>query len=596
MRDAALALQAVHDRQLVHRDVKPANLMLTPDGSRVVLMDFGLAKGQTMSLMASKAGGLLGTLRYAAPEQLAAATLKVGPAADIRGLGVTLWELLTRRRLFEEAEDEAQLGQMVLSKDVPRLRTIDTNFDRDLEAIVARATERSAVERIGSARQLADYLNLYLDHKPLPIRPPSAGELLRRWMREHKPLVASTAAALATIVLTVVVAFALITHSRNAAISARKIAEHQEAGARAVTKFYEEHVLAAARPQGWEGGVGKDVTLKGALNQAVPTIDKAFEGQPELEAKVRDSLGMTYFYLGDFKAAQPQLEMGYKLRHANLGAEHPETLSSLHNLAMVNWKLGHIKEAISLARQALEKRRQVLGPEYIDTLWTQLNLGLFLSEDSQYNEAETTLRDAIEACKRTLEPNHHHTLYGQNDLAIVLWMKGKHDDSIALDRETLAGRTVKLGADHPDTLRSMGNLANSLELIGQLDEAETLARRSLEARTRVLGLEHEETLWSMGFLGDVLYDKHEFKQAEDLYGKKVEISRRTLGFEHPETLSAEGKFADILADEGKLDEAVPLYFLVVASQRKKLGDGDVGLSTTLAQFGSKLCEKGRSRS
>ena len=122
VRDAALALQAVHDQGLVHRDVKPANLMLTPDGTRVVLMDFGLAKGQSLTLSASRSGGLLGTLRYAAPEQLAAANLKVGPAADVRGLGVTLWELLTRRRLFAEAEDERQLAALVLAEDVPRLR------------------------------------------------------------------------------------------------------------------------------------------------------------------------------------------------------------------------------------------------------------------------------------------------------------------------------------------------------------------------------------------------------------------------------------------------------------------------------------------
>jgi hypothetical protein len=101
VRDAALALQAVHDQQVVHRDVKPANLMLTPDGSRVVLMDFGLAKGQSLALSASKAGGLVGTLRYAAPEQLAAASLRVGPAADVLGLGVTLWGKPRRSRRLE---------------------------------------------------------------------------------------------------------------------------------------------------------------------------------------------------------------------------------------------------------------------------------------------------------------------------------------------------------------------------------------------------------------------------------------------------------------------------------------------------------------
>ena len=204
MRDAALALQSVHDQQVVHRDVKPANLMLSPDGTRVVLMDFGLAKGQDMQLTSSRAGGLLGTLRYAAPEQLAAASLRVGPEADVRGLGVTLWELLTHRRLFAEAQDERQLATMVHENDVPRIRTIDPGLDRDLEAIVARATERRASDRIPKAGQLAEYLQLYLDGKPLPIRPPSVVELAGRWAKRHRAMLGAAASVL--IVTTVLAA------------------------------------------------------------------------------------------------------------------------------------------------------------------------------------------------------------------------------------------------------------------------------------------------------------------------------------------------------------------------------------------------------
>jgi serine/threonine protein kinase len=218
VRDAALALQAIHDQQVVHRDVKPANLMLTPDGSRVVLMDFGLAKGHSLSLSASRAGGLLGTLRYAAPEQLAAASRKVGPAADVRGLGVTLWELLTRRRLFTEAADERQLAAMVYDRDVPRLRTIDPGFDRDLDAIVARATERHVSDRIETAGQVAEYLRIYLDGEPLPIRPPTTAEMVGRWVRHHKALVGSTAVAVSTALIAFVIAFILIARSRDEAL------------------------------------------------------------------------------------------------------------------------------------------------------------------------------------------------------------------------------------------------------------------------------------------------------------------------------------------------------------------------------------------
>ncbi|MFO0954682.1 MAG: serine/threonine-protein kinase [Isosphaeraceae bacterium] len=213
VRDAARAVQAVHDRQVIHRDVKPANLMLTPDGSRVVLMDFGLAKGESRSASVSESGGFIGTLRYAAPEQLAAATITVGPAADVRALGVILWELLTRRRLFAEAEDERQLATMLFSQDVPRLRSIDKQFDRDLDAIVSRATERRPEDRVVGAGRLAELLQLYLDGQPLPIRPPSAGELLKRWVRTHK----SVAALLFTLLAVVVGAFLAIVDSGNKA-------------------------------------------------------------------------------------------------------------------------------------------------------------------------------------------------------------------------------------------------------------------------------------------------------------------------------------------------------------------------------------------
>ncbi|HSG65029.1 MAG TPA: serine/threonine-protein kinase, partial [Gammaproteobacteria bacterium] len=93
IRDAARALHTVHEQGVIHRDVSPGNLMLTPDGQRIVLMDFGLAKGGDASQSVSIGTGFMGKLRYAAPEQLASAVLDVGPSADVRGLGATLWEL-----------------------------------------------------------------------------------------------------------------------------------------------------------------------------------------------------------------------------------------------------------------------------------------------------------------------------------------------------------------------------------------------------------------------------------------------------------------------------------------------------------------------
>ena len=121
--------------------------------------------------------------------------LPVGPQADIRGLGVTLWELLTRERLFGEADDR-QLAATGADHDVPRLRTMDPTFDADLEAIVARATERRSSDRIQSAAQLADYLQMYLDGQRCRFVRRACWEIIRRRIRENARVIASAAAAL----------------------------------------------------------------------------------------------------------------------------------------------------------------------------------------------------------------------------------------------------------------------------------------------------------------------------------------------------------------------------------------------------------------
>ena len=223
IRDAASAVQAVHDQNIVHRDIKPANILLTADSTRIVLMDFGLAKGAGLTVTTDRSGDFLGTLRYAAPEQLATSQLEVGPTADVRALGVTLWELLTRRRLFEDADDR-QLPSWVLTREVPSIRSIDPTLDRDLEAIVGRAVERESERRIQTARELSEYLQLFIDERPLPIRPPGAGEIVGQWIRRRKGLVASLAAAVVAVMMTAVIAFVLIIQAKDEAVVAKNAA------------------------------------------------------------------------------------------------------------------------------------------------------------------------------------------------------------------------------------------------------------------------------------------------------------------------------------------------------------------------------------
>jgi serine/threonine protein kinase len=611
IRRVAEAADALHEAGVVHRDIKPGNIMITSIGKAPVLMDLGLAQlaDETEGRL-TRTRQFVGTLRYASPEQILAAT-RVDRRSDVYGLGATLWELLTLRPLFgaTDATPTPDLMQTILVTEPASPRKYNPSVPRDLEAIVLKCLEKDRARRYATAAELAGDLGRFLRHEPVTARLSSPWELTVKWAR-RRPAIAALTTAVSLVALAGIagvfwewrdaVASAVKAQeeekkaifARNEADSQRKEAKAQEQKAlvardeaerqrqlavrreaeeEAISKFYEDYVLAAARPKGWSGGGGKDLTLNDALNQAATKIDEAFHGKPALEADVRHTLGMTYWYLGKFAAASPLLEKAHAIRLRELGPDHLDTLTSLLDLALARWKEGKTNEAVRLARQALERRRRLLGPEHQETLWTQLNLGLFLEVESQLDEAESVLRQAIESCRRTLGPDHHHTLYGQNDLANVLDDKGKLEEALALDRQTLDGRRRSLGPDHPDTLRSMSNLAGRLDSAGKYKEAQAIERLALEARTRILGPDHMETLWSKNSLANILLDQGKLNEAAELYLQTLDTRRRVLGPEHPETLSSQHNLALVLQDQGKLDEAAELFVRTLESERRVRG-------------------------
>jgi serine/threonine protein kinase len=569
VRQAAEAAHALHEKGILHRDIKPGNVMVTADGSQAVLMDLGLAQiADEVEGRLTRTRQFVGTLRYASPEQV----LAVGGLdrrSDVYNLGATLWELLTLRPMFGATDQTPtpELMQRIQLEDAVGPRKYHPRLSRDLEAIVLKCLEKDPRCRYATARELARDLERYQAGEPVQARPVGGLQRTWRWCR-RKPALASM---LGVLVLVILGSLAGLTVLYLNAENQRQLAEDREAGARAVTHFYEEYVLAAARPKGQEGGGGKDVTLKEALDQAAPHIDQAFEGQPRLEADVRDTLGMTYWYLGQYEAARPHLERAYEIRRKRLGPDHPDTLTSLHNLAMERWKEDRVGEAVTLCRQALEGRRRVLGPELEDTLFSQLKLGLYLLADSRYNDAEPILRDAIEACKRTLSPNHKYTLHGQNDLALVLNNNGKLQEALELDRDTLAKRREALGADHPSTLLSMANVACSLWSLDRFEEAETLCREALDARRRVLGEGHSETFWSRDNLAGILEDRGKLKEAEALRRETLEMAQRLRGPDEPETLKAMTSLGKYLRGQGQLEEAGKWLRQALDASRTRLG-------------------------
>jgi serine/threonine protein kinase len=191
----ATALQHAHERGLVHRDVKPHNVMIGADGS-VRLMDFGVAK-ELDAATRSAAGEFLGTPHYCSPEQVTGAP--IGPTADVFALGIVLYELLANRRPFDGDDSRAVLRRIELG-EFPSLRSVAPQVPRDLQTICHKALERHPGHRYPSAGALAADLRRFLRIEPIHAAPPSLFTRSTKWVRRHRLRLAVTTLALVTVV------------------------------------------------------------------------------------------------------------------------------------------------------------------------------------------------------------------------------------------------------------------------------------------------------------------------------------------------------------------------------------------------------------
>jgi predicted Ser/Thr protein kinase len=201
---AADALTHAHQRGVIHRDVKPSNLLLDKE-NRLWLTDFGLARRMD-DVTLSLTGALLGTPRYMSPEQAAASTKRVDHRSDIFSLGATLYELLTGKPAFGGDTPHDVIQQILTCEPTP-IRQQNSQVPRDLETIVMKCLAKEPGQRYSAARDLADDLRALLDGRPIRARRASLIELATRWLKAQQRSVklAATAAA-----LTLAVTFAAI--------------------------------------------------------------------------------------------------------------------------------------------------------------------------------------------------------------------------------------------------------------------------------------------------------------------------------------------------------------------------------------------------
>ncbi|CAL1136673.1 unnamed protein product, partial [Cladocopium goreaui] len=322
---------------------------------------------------------------------------------------------------------------------------------------------------------------------------------------------------------------------------------------------------------------------QGRLVEAEPLYREALEKSPgaQLQRFQRDFGQWTWSHtLLDFRTAK-------------LGEDHPDTLTSLNNLALLLYAQGHLAEAEPLFRKALEKSKAKLGEDHPDTLNSINNLAAVLDDQGHLAEAEPLYREALEKRKAQLGEDHPDTLNSINNLAAVLDAQGHLAEAEPLYREALEKRQAKLGEDHPDTLNSLNNLAAVLKAQGHLAEAEPFLREALKKRKAKLGEDHPDTLLSLNNLAAVLKAQGHLAEAEPLYREALEKGRLKLGKQHPNTMMTIYNLAVLLKSMKKFEEAEELFREELAACISRHGEHHEETLDSMENLAEFLEERGK---
>jgi len=594
----ARALHAVHEAGVIHRDVKPGNVMITSEGEAVV-MDFGLARDVESDLQTlTRSGDVFGTPVYMSPEQLTSEGMRPDRRTDVWSLGVMLYECVTLRRPFEAPSREG-LYHQILSREPDDPRRLNPSIPRDLATIITTALEKDRDRRYQTALDLAEDLRRVRSYEPTVASPVGLGTRVVRWSQRN-PVVA---AALVVVLLSLSAGLFISLWQQSLAEDAREDAETERARAEtalgglkveqastksalreaeearlratealthaeAVKDFLNDDVLGQVSPE--DGN--KDVLVRDILDKAAKNIEGKFKESPLIEADIRSTIGDTYRQLGRFDLAQPHLERALALRREHLSEEHPGTLASMNSLGGLHKDQARYDLALRLYQKILYVRRSVLGDDHSSTLSAMNNLGALYKSQGKYDLAFPFFEKALEGERRILGEDHPSTLTSMNNLGTLYQSQGKYDLGRPLLEEALDAQRRVLGAEHPSTLTSMNNLGLLYKSQGKYDLALPLYAAALEGRRRVLGEEHPSTLTSMNNLGLLYKSQGKYDLAFPLFEKALEISRRALGADHPSTFTSMNNVGDVYEFRGQYKLALPLYEKVLEGRRRVLGE------------------------
>jgi len=561
------AVQYAHQKGVIHRDLKPPNILVTESGQPKVL-DFGVARvtdaDMQVTTQQTDVGQLIGTLQYMSPEQANADASQLDTRSDVYALGVLLYELLAGQPPYDLSGRSITDAVYIIREQNPSsLSTINRNYRGDIETIVLKAIDKNRERRYASAAEFSADIRRHLHCQPIDARPPSTLYQLTRFAQRHRGM----AAAVVITFVALLVGATTATYGLFQAQRERNEANRQAAIAEAVNDFLTNDLLAAVRPD----AQGIDASMRSVLAVAAERIDDRFEDQPIVEASIRFTLGTTYLELGEYALAEPLFRTALELREKHLGPLHAATMTSLNDFGVMLKQWGRYEQATEHLRTALQRRIEKFGPEHENVLESMNDLAATYDMQGREEEAIDLYEKALPLCQRLLGPDHVGTMTITGNLAVAYHSVGRHAEANPMQTKLLETKRRVRGEDHPSTLFTMNNVGINLQRLDRWEESEAMLRQAVNGRRRVLGEDHPYTLWTTHFLIKSVAKLGRLDEAEEMVDAIIQQANTSVPADHWYHGTFRQLRGAVLKELGRLEEAEEAFVLGARMIEESLG-------------------------
>jgi len=613
-REVCAAIRYAHRNLVIHRDLKPGNVLVDEDRN-VRLLDFGIAKILDPAFAGAELtqlGRRPMTAAYASPEMMRG--MPVNTTSDVYSLGVLLYELLTGRlpyslrgltdgeivaRICEQeplvasivargelsaADDEGPAAGSAEELAAERCSTpsqLCNKLRGDLDTILATALHKEADRRYQSVEQFEQDIARYRDGLPIFARPPTFGYRASRFVKRHK---AGIAAA-------IVVSGSLIAVASLATLNAIRSAEQTRIIALERDKAEEikDFLVRIFELSGPNESKGQTITARELLDSGTERIREELPGQPAVRSELMSTIALIYAELSMYEESEPLLAEAIELHADAVGNSSADYAGLLEQMTALKERTGGLDEAMSLASQAVSIRKAQSDPEGLaDSL---LVLGRILHRQGDLDSAENHYREAVDIIREHLGPRHIKVARAQSHLGTMLEHKGQLDAAEEIHLEVLAIKREVHGDLHMDHVETLHNLGSVLQRQGRLEEAIAHYEEALTISITLVPDGASGSFYLLNGLANVHQKTGDLDLAEKRYRESQQVLQKFFGPDHPEMGMVLAQLGRISMLKGDAESAEPLLREGVAvleraaPNQQFLPDIRVALGDCLAETG-----------